>query len=43
MKDEKENKIPYKRVDSAKITNKEKMDKVFNSKIFAIIALELDF
>ena len=33
----------YKRVDSAKMTDKEKMDKGFNGKTFVINGIEVDF
>ena len=36
-------KNPYKRVDSAKMTDKEKMDKGFNGKTFVINGIEVDF
>ena len=34
---------PYKRVDSAKMTDVEKMDKGFNGKTFVINGIEVDF
>ena len=36
-------KNPYKIEDSAKISDQKKMDKGFNSKIFIINSIELDF
>ena len=36
-------KNPYKRVDSAKMTDVEKMDKGFNGKTFVINGIEVDF
>ena len=36
-------KNPYKRVDSTKMTDKEKMDKGFNGKTFVINGIEVDF
>ena len=36
-------KNPYKRVDSSKMTDKEKMDKGFNGKTFVINGIEVDF
>ena len=33
----------YKRVDSLKMTDKEKMDKGFNGKTFVINGIEVDF
>ena len=36
-------KNPYKRVDSFKMTDKEKMDKGFNGKTFVINGIEVDF
>ena len=36
-------KIPYKRVDSEKMTDIEKMDKGFNGKTFVINGIEIDF
>ena len=36
-------KNPYKRVDSAKMTDVEKMDKGFNGKTFEINGIEVDF
>ena len=36
-------KNPYKRVDSAKMTDMEKMDKGFNGKTFVINGIEVDF
>ena len=36
-------KNPYKRVDSNKMTDKQKMDKGFNGKTFVINGIEVDF
>ena len=36
-------KNPYKRVDSAKMTDKEKMGKGFNGKTFVINGIEVNF
>ena len=36
-------KNPYKRVESSKMTDKEKMDKGFNGKTFVINGIEVDF
>ena len=36
-------KNPYKRVNSAKMNDKEKMDKGFNGKTFVINGIEVDF
>ena len=36
-------KNPYKRVDSAKMTDKEKMDKGFNGKTYSINGMDIDF
>ena len=36
-------KNPYKRVDSSKMTDVEKMDKGFNGKTFVINGIEVDF
>ena len=36
-------KNPYKRVDSNKMTDKQKMDKGFNGKTFVIKGIEVDF
>ena len=36
-------KNPYKRLDSYKMTDKEKMDKGFNGKTFVINGIEVDF
>ena len=36
-------KNPYKRVDSEKMTDIEKMDKGFNGKTFVINGIEIDF
>ena len=37
------NKNPYKRVDSEKMSDIEKMDKGFNGKTFVINGIEIDF
>ena len=36
-------KNPYKRVDSAKMTDIEKMDKGFNGKTYSVNGLDVDF